>query len=65
MNEMTPAQKLIADFYGKQCKEFFPNTSGVLLVEVVEMGRLRTFAVLDLAKRIMAYKRRLAKGLPC
>lgn len=61
---MTGAEKLIADFYGKKCKMFYTASSGTRMVEVVEGGfhQLVDYPVLVLAKRIMDYKRRIAKG---
>lgn len=64
---MTGAEKLIKDFYGKECKMFYTNAhTGTWMVEVVEgsFRQLVDYPVLVLAKRIMDYKRRLAKGLP-
>ncbi len=60
---MTGLRKLISDFYGNDCKGFFPSAvDGTLLVEVREMGQPRTFIALDLGKRIMAHKKRVLKG---
>ena len=58
----SPAEKLIADFYGSNLLAFFPSAvDGTPCVEVREFSRLRTATVVDLARSIMRYKKSLLK----
>jgi hypothetical protein len=58
----TPAERLIADFYGDNLRAFYPSSvDGTRCVEVLEFNHFRTSTVIDLAKSIMDYKRMMVR----
>lgn len=59
----SPAEKLIADFYGDALISFYTATDGTPCVEVREAARLRTSTVIALAASIMAFKRANARKI--
>lgn len=61
---MTGAQKLIADFMKDTKVEFFNSAvDSTPCVEWLEMGVWKRATVIDLGRRIMAFKKRRDKGV--
>lgn len=58
------AEKIIRENFGNKVRGFYTNSNGTLMVEHTNMpfAALTSEPAIDLAKRILAYKKRILKG---